>query len=84
MDSISDLTSLGLAKVFKVVHLNVRSILKKIDHLRLVTQDLNIDVFTVSETWLKRHLVDIQGFKAYRLDRDSGKGEKKRGGGLLT
>ena len=88
MDPPTSFDSLNLVKGFKTVHLNVRSILKKIDQLRILLSDSNIDVFTVSETWLKKHLVsdliEIKGYRAYRLDRESGKARGKRGGGLLT
>ena len=48
-----------------------------------------MDIFGVSETWLKPHLhsnrVSISGYQSYRLDRPTGpKTKKKRGGGLIT
>ena len=54
--SINNIDTLSDLKGFKVVHLNVRSLYKKIDQLRLLMQDTEIDIFTVSETWLKEHL----------------------------
>ena len=85
MADISNLEELNAAKGFKIVHLNVRSILKKIDQLRTYLFDSRIDVLTISETWLKPHLcstlVDIEGFTQFRMDRNS---NSKRGGGLLT
>ena len=75
---------------FKVAHLNIRSVVKKIDQLRLLLHDSKIDLFTLSETWLKPHLqsniISLPGFTSLRLDRTvKGKGRKtsKRGGGLL-
>ena len=72
-------------KGVKLVHLNIRSIVKKIDQLRILVQDSDIDVFTVSETWLKPHLhtniVELNGFRVFRLDRGI---SKKIVGGLLT
>ena len=81
--------SLSLVKGFKLAHLNVRSLLKKIDQVRLLLQDVKLDVFTVSESWLQPHLdsslIDMNGYRTFRLDRDrhSSKGSK-RGGGLVT
>ena len=90
---VSTMDELGGVKGFKVVHLNVRSIVKKIDQIRILLQDSNVDVFTLSETWLKPFLhtalFEIDGYKLFRLDRGySSKTKKsnrikKRGGGLL-
>ena len=87
MANIDSFTKLEEAKGFKLAHLNIRSIIKKIDQIRVCLQDTNLDVFSVSKTWLRPHLgtqpVELQGFQTYRLDR-SGTKKKKRGGGLLT
>ena len=87
MDSIDSFDKLSRAKGFKMAHLNVRSIVKKIDQLRILLQDSNIDVLTISETWMRSYmetqLVELQGFKSYRLDRGHGN-RRKRGGGLIT
>ena len=68
-------------------HINVRSIVTKIDQIRVCLQDSNIDIFSVSETWLQPHLgiklVELQGFKTFRLDRGS-HNKRKMGGGLLA
>ena len=86
--SLKNFNDLNRAKGFKVVHLNVLSIVKKIDQIRLLLQGSTIDVLTISETWLRPHLhsnlVNIEGFTVYRLDRGSSCKGKKRGGGLLT
>ena len=87
MASINSFAELNEAKGFKLAHLNIRSIIKKIDQVRLCLQDAKLDVFSVSETWMRPHLgtqlVELQGFQTYRLDR-KGSAKKKRGGGLLT
>ena len=86
MEGIDDLDALGAAKGFKLVHLNVRSIVKKMDQIRTLLFDSKIDVVSISETWLKPYLntklVALEGYDTYRLDRATNKG-KKRGGGLL-
>ena len=76
-------------KGLKLVHLNVRSLLKKMDQVRLLLRDSEVDILSISETWLKTHLhsnlVSIQGYKLYRQDRALGPlRKKKRGGGLIT
>ena len=81
---------LGAAKGFKIAHVNVRSIIKKVDQLRLLLDDAKVDVLTISESWLKAHLhsnlVKLEGYNTLRLDRavQNKKGSGKRGGGLLT
>ena len=84
----SNLKELGDMKGFKIVHLNVRSLVKKIDQIRLLLQGSKIDALTISESWMKQHLhtnlIEIEGFRALRLDRGTGNKSKKRGGGLMT
>ena len=71
------------------MHLNIRSLPKKIDQFRVMLHESKINVLAISETWLKKSLnsalYDIQGFNLLRLDRafNTGK-EVKRGGGLIT
>ena len=58
--------------------------------IRLLLAEANLDVLTISETWLNSSvplsLVNLDGFKAVRLDRAvrSRSKAKKRGGGLIT
>ena len=96
MANINSLEDLHATKGFKIIHLNVRSLPKNIDQLRLMLHDSNLDVITLSETWLKTHLstkiVELIGYKPFRLDRSVGSGraksktskKNKNGGGLLT
>ena len=73
------------AKGFKIVRINIRSLPKKIDQLRVILESSNIDIFTISETWLHNkidsQLIQIPGYETIRLDRVSNS-HKKRGGGL--
>ena len=52
---------------------NTRSILPKIDSLRLLVKDNPFDVFSISETWLKPSISDsevaIPGYSIVRMDR---------------
>jgi ribonuclease P/MRP protein subunit RPP40 len=54
---------------------NVRSIFKKIDHLRVLLSTYNCDIFCATETWLHQHHTDniiaITGYKIYRDDRST-------------
>ena len=52
MEVITGMESLGAVKGFKMVHWNVRSVLKKIDQIRTILVDSPLDVITLSETWL--------------------------------
>ena len=86
-----DIQALNNKKGFKIAHLNIRSLVKKMDQLRIMLQDSNIDVFTLSETWLEKslcsNLFKIWGYETIRQDRAYSMGlskKKKRGGGLIT
>ena len=65
------------------MHLNCRSIFKKIDQIALIYK--NVDVIWFSETWLTSmtpdRLLNIEGKTLYRLDR-IGKNLKSRGAGV--
>ena len=91
MDSkIQNFFQLQKQKGLKMIHLNIRSLLKKIDQLRTILEGSNIEIFTLSETWLHSkvdtHMIQIQGYTAYRLDRETMNANltTKRGGGLVT
>ena len=85
---ITTLDALSETKGFKLLHLNVRSLTKKIDQLRILFENSKLDLFTLSETWLNDSVnsqsVGIKGYVLYRQDRDLHAVAKKRGGGLLT
>ena len=85
---ITDFHELSKVKGLKFVHLNVRSIWKKLEQLRLLLPSDTIDVFSISETWLKTSMnssfLNIQGYTLFRLDRDPVSTGKKTGGGLIT
>ena len=87
-DECKNFGDLSRLKGLKLVHLNVRSLPKKIDQLRLTLHGVNVDVFTISESWLRSalgsKLFDIDGYRIFRLDRESCGLNKKRGGGLVT
>jgi len=57
----------------KIVHLNAQSLLKKIDELRFLFTQSNVDLICVSETWFVNDLCDLsiicEGFNVYRSDR---------------
>ena len=89
MDNIiKEMGHLNKAKEFKLVHMNVRSLLKKIDQLRVLLLESKLEVITMSETWLNAAVnsasIRLDEFIEYRQDRSGGVQGKKRGGGLLT
>ena len=87
-DVKSNIHKLDKVKGFKLVHMNIRSLPKNIDQLRIILHNSSVDVFKLSETWLKgslnSKLYSVKGFNIYRLDRATNGRNKKRGGGLVT
>lgn len=63
------------------VHLNLRSLLPKMDMVRIWVKNTDADVLVISETWLNKSISDkvinIEGYNVFRIDRP------KRGGGLV-
>ena len=59
----------------KIIHQNIQSLPKKIDHLRLLLFKLksSIHIFGLTETWTKYTMTDqelsIPGYKLFRKDR---------------
>ena len=68
-------------KGVKIEHLNIRSLLKKIDENKILIHQNSFDILAISETWLldkiPNELVNIPCFNVYRKDRLS------HGGGVL-
>ena len=56
-----------------IVHLNVRSLLPKIDEIRCILNSCNFDVFAVCESWLNQTIMDseivVDGYTVHRKDR---------------
>ena len=65
-----------------IIHLNVRSLLPKIDFVRVWAQTTNADIIVISESWLNKSINDndisINGYNISRADRI------KRGGGIIV
>ena len=65
-----------LQKGLKIAHLNICSIVNKVDYLDILLHDNNIDIFCVSETWTESNIDDselmINGYDFCRLDRANG------------
>ena len=85
-EKIYNFYQLNAAKGFKLVHLNIRSLPKKMDQLRVILEGSNIDIFTLSETWLHAkidsQLLQVKGYNLFRQDRLVHNTNKTRGGGL--
>lgn len=85
LESIDELTNF---KGFKIISLNVRSLLPKINLLQLDLASVDIDVFSLNETWLKPNVSDglliLKDFCLIRSDRSilNSNGDLKPGGGL--
>ena len=88
MHNTTNFHTLHQMKGLKLVHINIRSLFPKIDQLRIILENSPIDIITLSETWLNTSvdskMVDIKGFKLFRLDRKNPDNRKRRGGGLLV
>ena len=71
------------ARGLKISHLNVRSLLPKLDDIRILLKDGPFDIFTISETWLNASILDqelhIPGYSVIRQDRAD-----KQGGGTAA
>lgn len=61
--------TLNKRKQFNVAHLNAQSILPKIDEIRLIFADVNIHAICISETWMKKYILNnticLSGFNVY-------------------
>ena len=86
-----DLSDIKKAKGLKICHINVRSVLNKIDQFRLHFENSGIDIIAVSETWLTKdigsNILQMKYYQLFRWDRewtqDNGTRAKK-GGGLMV
>lgn len=63
-----------------VIHLNVRSLLPKLDLAKIWAKSTDADILVFSETWLKKSITDkdiaIEGYNVFRCDRP------RKGGGI--
>lgn len=54
------------------IHLNVRSLVSKMDMIKVWVNTTDVDIMVLSETWLKKSVNDdmiiIDGYKVYRTD----------------
>ena len=79
--------SLASLKGILIAHLNICSLLNKIDHVRSMAVRADIDILFLTETWLDPSIdneeVNIPGYYLLRLDRDRSVC-KSRGGGVCV
>jgi hypothetical protein len=65
-----------LQKGLKIVHVNIQSLINKVDHINLLLQENNIHVLCITESWLTNDIDDsdikINGYDICRLDRNNG------------
>jgi len=79
---IDELTKkLDTHKGVSIGHLNTRSILPKIDEIKMILTNSNLDILTISESWLDNsilpHEIEIAGYTTLRKDRN------RHGGGVM-
>ena len=83
MSVVRNFYEFSRAKGLKIVHLNIRSLLPKIEQIRTLLSQYKIDIMTISETWLNSYIDDkliaILGYTLLRQDRQ-GEEAKTRGG----
>lgn len=83
-----DLADVKSAKDFKVVHMNVGSLLHNVDEINECFLDGALDVVVLTETWLHQNVSDTLIFNpdytCTRLDRQTvlPSGVRKSGGGI--
>lgn len=69
------------SKCLNILYFNARSILPKLDELKIVAEENNPDVVCITESWLCQEIsnveVSVPGYLLYRHDRD------RHGGGVL-
>ena len=87
---MTELDKLKSAKGLKLCHLNIRSILSKIDQFKLQFDTSVLDVISISETWLTENncssILSTNNYQMFRSDRafiNDQFGTTKKGGGLL-
>jgi len=76
------------SKGLKIMHLNVRSLRNKLDHIRILLVKHSIDILTLTETWLYKTWHDIglavPGYNIFRKDRKSNiQSRSCAGGGVI-
>lgn len=77
-----------IAKGFTVSHINVRSLINKIDEISTIIYNHKLDVLTISESWLREDIentcIKHTTHNLYRQDRKGPHITKSKGGGLIT
>ncbi len=67
--------------------LNIRSLTRKIDEIKIFLSESEIDYFSLTETWLNNSIsdceIDIPHYNLVCSDRDLGSG-RRSGGGMVT
>ena len=62
-----------MSKGFKIAHLNIQSLRYKVDNVRVLLVENNIDILCISEIWLESSIgnneINIDGYNICRSDR---------------
>ena len=75
LNNISKMTSvLNKHDGLRIAHLNIRSLLPKIEEIRLLLESTQLDVFCITETWLDHTVgtgeIKVDRYNAIRNDRN--------------
>ena len=58
-----------------LIHINVRSLIPKLDSIRIWVQQTYPDILILTESWLsgkiKDHLITLDGYNTFRVDRST-------------
>ena len=81
--NVSDVPTLDFkARGLSVLHMNARSLLGKMDQLRLLCERNGADIITLSETWLNKDIddseIELPGYSIIRRDLS-----ERTGGGVI-
>lgn len=88
-NKILSVKELNNIKGFKMLSLNIRSLLPKVNMLRVDLHDVNFHALCLNETWLKPivndNLINLTGYNHVRADRRvrNANGDLKPGGGIM-
>lgn len=83
-NNLNNFNEYNSAKGLKLIHLNTRSLVKKISEIKIKLNEFKPEIFAITESWLTQQHFDceynVNNYTMYRKDRDS----SSRGGGIVV
>ena len=77
-------TELGWLKGISYAYLNIRSLFKSLDEVKVLLSISNLDLLLLGETFLTNHVssdvLQVDGYDLYHFKRDAGTGARGGGG----